>query len=116
MLDSIDTELECIKNYLQKNVTFCVDQKTVRRGRLLLYNTKDYYVRFIIKTNKDIQKTYEVPFPYKIFANKGYMSFSYKIQDLCADNDNKIDFIYTHFKEINNKLHDKRLSISIIEP
>ena len=116
MLDKIDIELDCIKNYLQKNVTFSVGQKTVRRGKLLLYNINDYYIKFTIKTNKDIQKTYEVPFPFQVYDNKNYLTLSYKINDLCAGNNTRIDFINKYFTEITNKLHDKRLIISIIEP
>jgi hypothetical protein len=116
MLNQIDLELDCIKNYLQKQVTFCVGQKTVRRGKLLLYNVSDYYIKFTIKTNKDIQKTYEVPFPFQVYDNINYLILSYKIDDLCAGNSNRVNFINDHFTDITNKLYDKRLIISIIDP
>lgn len=115
MLDNINKELDCIKNFLQKDVVFCIEQKTVRKGRLMLYNATDYYIKFTIKTNKDVCKTYEVPFPYIIKAYDCYINMSYKIIDLCAGNENKAAFIREHYKDSANKLHEKNLTISIID-
>ena len=56
MYKPIDT-LQCIKDMLLKQVVFCLEEKTVRKGKLLLFNSDDYYVRFIIQTNKNVNKT-----------------------------------------------------------
>ena len=115
MLDAVSLELDCIKRFLQKEVIFCIEQKTVRKGKLMLYKTNDYYIKFTIKTNKDICKTYEVPFPYRIKPHSSYINLSYKIEDLCAGNPHKTEFIRQSFKDVNNKLHEKNLTITIID-
>jgi hypothetical protein len=110
MYDVVYNNLKLLEEYLQKNVNFNIEHKTVRRGKLLLYNINDYYIKFTIVTNKDINKTYEVPFPYKISKTDTHIKFSYKIEDLCHGNIKKEEYI-RQFEPISNKLYDKNLRI-----
>lgn len=115
MYKPIDT-LQCIKDMLLKQVVFCLEEKTVRKGKLLLFNSDDYYVRFIIQTNKNVNKTYEIPYPYRVLDERTQVIFSYQLLDLCKDNHNKYQRLLLHTPATNtNKLHDKRLTITIID-
>lgn len=108
-------KLKLLEPYLQKNVMFNIETKTVRRGKLLLYNIKDYYLKFIIKTNKDINKTYEIPYPYDIIPGPNSIRLSYKIIDLCVGNVKKSDHVLQYEPEVNSKLYDKTVIITNID-
>ena len=110
MFDNVYTDLKVLEHFLQQNVHFNIEHKTVRRGRLLLYNINDYYIKFTIITNKNLQKNYEVPYPYKITHNDTCVNFSYKIEDLCRGNINKEQHA-RQFEPVVNKLYDKSLRI-----
>lgn len=115
MYKPIDT-LECMKNLLLKQVVFTIGEKSVRKGKLLLFTSDNYYVKFVLQTNKNINKNYEIPYPYKVTHNDMFVRFSYKISDLCKDNIKKQEIIENYLDTSNvNKLHDKRLTISIID-
>ena len=110
MYDVVYNELKVLEDYLQQNVNFNIEHKTVRRGKLLLYNINDYYIKFTIITDKGITKTYEVPFPFEITSTSTHIKFSYKIEDLCRGNFKKEEYI-RQFEPISNKLYDKNLRI-----
>ena len=108
-------KLKLLEPFLQKNVMFNIETKTVRRGKLLLFNIKDYYLKFIIKTNKDINKTYEIPYPYDIIPSSNSIKLSYKILDLCVGNEGKSDKVLQYKPETNSKLYDKTVIITNID-
>jgi len=54
-----------LKDFLQRDVSFRVKAKTLKKGRLILFNVVDFYIIFTIETafsNK--RQTYEIPFPF----------------------------------------------------
>ena len=115
MYKPLDT-LECIKNLLLKQVVFMLGEKTVRRGKLILFTHDEYYVKFMLQTNKNINKNYEIPYPYRVLHGDDFVKFSYTISDLCKENEKKIEFVEQNTSIENvNKLHDMLLTISIIE-
>lgn len=112
MFDFINT----LEDYLLKQVTFCLEEKTVRRGKLLLLNSDGYYIRFTIQTNKNMNKIYEVPLPYNIIKSNNSVKFSYTIDSLCKGNEPKMDFMNSVTPVTGvHKLHNKCLTISVIE-
>ena len=114
-MNVVAEKLKHLEPFLQKNVTFNIETKTVRRGRLLLFNIKDYYLKFIIRTNKDVNKTYEIPYPYDILPSENCVRLTYKIKHLCMSNESKEEFIRQYEPETNSKLYDKTLIISNID-
>ena len=110
MFDTVHDRFKILEHFLQKNVLFNIEHKTVRKGKLLLYNVNDYFLKFIIRTNKDINKTYEIPFPFQIDDKPNRVCFSYRIDDLCRDNNSKIEFMRT-LEPVQSKLYDKNLFI-----
>jgi hypothetical protein len=115
MYKPLDT-LQCIKDLLLKQVVFTIEEKTVRKGKLLLFSCDDYYVKFVLQTNKNVNKNYEIPYPYKVRHGDSYVTFSYKLLDLCRGNQNKLQYMLIHTTPNGtNKLHDKNLNITVID-
>lgn len=108
--------LDTVKSLLLKPVVFMLNDKAVRRGKLLLFHQADYYIKFTIQTNKNTNKTYEVPYPYKIYNEPNRVIFSYLISDFCKKNVNKEQFLTSVTPTTGvNKIHDRRLTITVID-
>lgn len=84
----IDQLTEHCKHILQRNVKFMLnDKKVLRRGKLLLFNTHDFYITFTLLTPKNQQKVYEIFYPYTCAhdMDRKRVELSYKIHDMCSD-------------------------------
>lgn len=110
MFDVVHKNMKLLEPLLQKNVMFNVEHKTLRKGRLMLYNVNDYHIKFTIRTNKDVLKTYEIPFPFAISSTDTHAILSYQIHELCMGNQHKQQMI-RQFEPLQNKLYDKELYI-----
>lgn len=57
---------ETIKNLLQHKIEIVSTSnlKTIRKGTLILYNLKEFYMTFVLKTQKGDTKYYHFPIPY----------------------------------------------------
>lgn len=85
ILDKVEPHL---KNLLQRNVRFRINNKTVREGRLMLYHIKDFYLSFTLRTEKHPSKVYEIPCPYEISSNGSTLYFHYE-NDIIYKKDHK---------------------------
>ena len=75
---------ETLKHFLQRNVAFRTKTKTIKRGKLILFNIVDYYILFTVRTafsNK--LQTYEVPFPFKAYKQSdGKLILDYQFKHI----------------------------------
>lgn len=109
----IDQLTEHCKHILQRNVKFMLnDKKILRRGKLLLFNTNDFYVTFTILTNKNQQKVYEVFYPYACDhdINRKRVELSYKISDMC-NNQEVQELLHELTTDDCHVFHDSVISI-----
>ena len=110
------TKIKLLERMLQKNVVFNIGTKTIRRGRLLLFNIDEYYIKFTIKTNKNVIKTYDAPYPYDIEVGDNSIKLSYKLETFCRGNVKKEELLREQVPIGNNKLYDTKLIITNIDP
>lgn len=85
MMDHIE---ELCKGILQCDVRFVLnDKKVLRRGKLILFNTKDYFITFTIDSTKNTRKVYEVYYPFSIEDNpdQNRLEFGYRVEDISND-------------------------------
>ena len=102
---------------LQKNVTFNVNDKTLREGKLILFNIKDFYVKFNIITPKNIAKVYDLPVPFDINASRNQIVFDYTLHNVVKD-DRVTQFLVTTVNNKlgkNSKLYDSKLTIEFMD-
>ena len=99
----IDLVEECCKDILQRDVKFVLnDKKVLRRGKLMLYSTKDYFITFTIDTPKKIRKVYEIYYPFSITndTDRSRLELSYDVEDLTRDPSVKVHV----FNSVQKKL------------
>jgi|TARA_R110000851_G_scaffold276011_1_gene428851 hypothetical protein len=105
-----------LESLLQREVHITCNNRILRKGKFILYTVKDFYITFLLKNNKDINKTYEIPYPFDMFyeEEKDNIVFDYTINSL-SERQDMIDLINTVMSgETNNKLFDSKVNITAI--
>ena len=115
-MTSIEQIERGISDLLQHNVTFALESKIVKRGRIILFCVKDFFCVFTLvceeKNNKKI--IYEIPYPFAFNITNKKAVFDYTINTFCKMNKHLHDIIKTLGIEKTSKLFNKRLTISIV--
>ena len=93
----------CLKSLLQRNVSFNINNKTIREGLLVLFHVKDFYISFILKTEKYPSKTYEIPVPYSIKQQQDHYLFDYSNKHIHKGDQKLSLLIAAIHKEVGKK-------------
>lgn len=98
-----------LKDFILKNLEFKLDGKTIKRGKLRVFNTKQFFIKFKLET--DVIKEYELPYPYQWSRTENGIVFDYCLSSFCP----KTDELYWRMKMVNStdssKIHEKYLFI-----
>lgn len=70
--------------FLQRNIVFVLENKIIKEGKLFLYNQKDYYLIFYIRSNNNEQKKFEIPYPFSIQRHNNYLIFDYSLSAISS--------------------------------
>jgi len=76
------TELEDhLKPILQDSIEIVSEKtkKIIRKGTLILYSIKEFYITLIIRTTKGETKQYHMPFPFDFELSKNSLKFDYEL-------------------------------------
>ena len=105
---------EALKPYLQKNIKFTCDDKTVKQGKLLFYCSKDFFCAFtLIDDTKAIKKiVYEIPYPFNFHQNANSVTFNYSISSFCNSSIDLHTIVGTLKIKKTSKLFNRHLVIS----
>jgi len=99
-------------NYLLRNVQFVHNNKVLKSGKFLFFNVKEFYLNFILTNEKNEQRVWEVPYPFKIYYQPDCFVLDYKIDSFC----NGIEDIILHANVLNvnkkNKFFNSFLYLS----
>ena len=69
---------------LQKQVVFSIGDKTIKKGRLLLFRRVHYFIQISLMSDKNVRENFEVPIPFKVenYTEDGLLYFDYRIASL----------------------------------
>lgn len=69
------------KKLLQKNISFEIKNKILKKGKLVLFYQRNFYLVFILETDKKIRNKIEVPIPFGIECHDedDLMYFDYRL-------------------------------------
>lgn len=100
------TEIEQeLKNMVLKSVKFTIDNKTLRIGKVEVFNTKQFFIKFKL-SNGDEQKEYVLPYPYKLLKIKNGYIFDYCLSSFCSVKDDNYFKMLGFDKTNASKLHN----------
>ena len=73
---------------LQKNMNFSINNKIIKKGRLLLFRRVHYYIQIALLTEKNLRENFEIPIPFKVenYSDEGLLYFDYRLDSLQVDN------------------------------
>jgi hypothetical protein len=88
--------IEC----LQKNVCFFINNKAIKRGKLLLFRRYHYFIQLALMTEKGARENMDIPIPFNVESHleDGVLYFDYRLKSLEVENlpdiSNKVSSIY----------------------
>jgi len=101
---------EQLKNIILKNVDFQIDGKSIKRGKIKVYNSKQFFIRFKIESdNKTIE--YDLPYPFKIVKNSTGYVFDYCLSAFCPRTEELYWKMLLMNKNEASRLHNNHLHI-----
>ena len=69
---------------LQKQILFSINNKIIKKGRLLLFRRVHYFIQIVLSTEKNNRESFEVPIPFKVenYIDEGLLYFDYRVNSL----------------------------------
>lgn len=104
--DSIEKK---INNFLLKPLTFKLNDKIIKKGKLKIFTIKQFFIKFNLEINNEI-KVFEIPYPYKIHEKNNSLVFEYTLSSFCNSNNSELYYkLKTTDKKTSNKMYDNFL-------
>lgn len=100
-----------LQHLLQRKLKFTVNGKVLRRGRLIIYRIKDFYITFTLINSRGEKKHYELPYPFAIRNSANKTELDYTLECLSAGNKTLFYKLKVLTKKKKNKLYDSILNI-----
>ena len=71
---------------LQKNVSIHMNNKVLKKGRLLLYRKTHYFIQLALLSDKQTKENFDIPIPFNVenYIDEGILYFDYRINSLHA--------------------------------
>lgn len=95
---------------LQKNISFSVNNKVIKRGKLLLFRRFHYFIQIALLTERGTRENFDIPIPFNIedYLEEGLLYFDYRVKSLEVEN---LPFIT---EKVSSIYFDKILEIQVI--
>jgi hypothetical protein len=111
-----DTDIEqACKFLLQKNLTLEFNDKVLKRGKLLLFFQKNFYITFLLNNDKKERDKIELPLPYNVEVHEEdeLVYFDYRVKTLCKYSPDLENLLKVYASKTNgNKFWNSILTIS----
>lgn len=87
-----------LHQYLLQPVEFILNDKVIKRGKVKVFNFKQYFIKFTLETESGDLKVYDMMYPYRLDVDsKGNIVFNYHLSAF-AGGDKEL---YAQMKELN---------------
>lgn len=104
---------DTFKYFLQREIIFSIENKVIKRGKLILCNIKDFYITFYLRYQNE-QKKYELPYPFKITRENNKLLLNYELRTLAHNNDDLLFKLQSLNKKKNTKIFNSVVTISVV--
>ena len=112
-ISKTDIEEAC-KFLLQKKVSFEINSKKIKEGKVILFYQKNFHITLILNTQKKKEEKFEIPIPFSVEIHKddNLIFFDYRIKTLAKNCSETEAFIKKSFpKKNSNKFWNIILTI-----
>lgn len=104
-----------ISHLLQRTIQFRVGDKILRKGKLIIFRVKDFYITFTFINDKGETKHYDVPYPFSLKTTETGAHFDYTLNSLSGGNSQLLWRLKVLNRVKRNKLYDNVLDIVQVE-
>jgi hypothetical protein len=75
---SLEKVTDFLKPFLLQEIVIRTDKKVLKRGKLKIFQIKQYYINLTLEFNDSI-KSYEIPYPFKMHHEEGKGVLNYQL-------------------------------------
>ena len=105
---SLEKVTNFLKPFLLQNIVIKTDKKIIKRGKLKIFQFKQYYINLTLEY-KDSIKSYELPYPYTVHWDNDIAILNYHLSSFIPPKQiNKVKFLDSSSK---SKLYDNLVYI-----
>tara|TARA_R110001583_G_scaffold148486_4_gene300388 strand:- start:4129 stop:4479 length:351 start_codon:yes stop_codon:yes gene_type:complete len=100
---SLEKVTDFLKPFLLRDIVIKTDKKILKRGKLKIFQVKQYYINLTLDYNGAI-KSYEIPYPFKVCNYQHGAVLNYQLSSFIPKKQmNKVKFLDCSSK---SKLYD----------
>ena len=90
---SLEKVTDFLKPFLLRDIIIKTDKKILKRGKLKIFQVKQYYINLTLEYNDSI-KSYEIPYPFKVKSEPGTAVLNYQLSSFIPRKQiNKVKFL-----------------------
>ena len=90
---SLEKVTDFLKPFLLRDIIIKTDKKILKRGKLKIFQVKQYYINLTLEYNDSI-KSYEIPYPFKVKSDPGTAVLNYQLSSFIPRKQiNKVKFL-----------------------
>tara|TARA_R100001594_G_C3925298_1_gene236761 strand:- start:110 stop:460 length:351 start_codon:yes stop_codon:yes gene_type:complete len=105
---SLEKVTEFLKPFLLQDIVIKTDKKILKRGKLKIFQVKQYYINLTLEYN-DAIKSYEIPYPYRVDNVDSMAILNYQLSSFIPPKQlNKVKFLDSSSK---SKIYDNLVYI-----
>ena len=101
---------EELKPLILKYVEFKIGDKVIKKGKIKIFNTKQFFIKFKIDNGLDT-KEYEIPYPFKVEKIPSGFMFDYCLSAFVPKTEESFWKMRTMNTSESSKLHENYLYI-----
>jgi len=90
---SLEKVTDFLKPFLLQDIVIRTDKKVLKRGKLKIFQIKQYYINLTLEFNDSI-KSYEIPYPFKMHHDGGKGILNYHLSSFIPNTQiNRVKFL-----------------------
>jgi len=101
---------ENLKDLILKNIDFQIDGRSIKRGKVKVYNSKQFFIRFKLENDGKLIE-YDLPYPFKVIKGENGYLFDYTLSAFCPRSEEIYWKMKLMDKNESSKLHDNYLYV-----
>jgi len=99
-----------LKNMIFREISFVLNDKTIKQGKIHMFNVKQNFIKFKIEMDGEM-KEWEISYPYNVkYTNDGYI-FDYSLSAFCPRTEESYWKMMTMKKSDSSKFFNNYLFV-----
>jgi hypothetical protein len=94
---------------LQKRISVHLNNKVIKKGKLILYKKVHYFIQLSLMSDKNIKENFDIPIPFNVenYIEEGILYFDYRVRSLPTQ------FLPKIPEKVSSAFFDKIIEIKI---